>query len=54
MSFQPIPRSAPEGQGIPSIAIQDFVEAAEKNIQSLHSLMLLRHGVVVAESWWYP
>ena len=48
------PRSAPEQQGIPSAAILAFVKAAQKSIQSLHSFMLLRHGKVVAEGWWYP
>ncbi|MFN2233479.1 MAG: serine hydrolase domain-containing protein [Anaerolineales bacterium] len=54
MTPQSIPRSTPESQGIPSSAIQDFITAAEQYIQSLHSFMLLRHGVVVAEGWWYP
>jgi CubicO group peptidase (beta-lactamase class C family) len=48
------PRSAPEQQGIPSAAIMAFVKAAQKSIKSLHSFMLLRHGTVVAEGWWYP
>ena len=41
-------------QGISSAAITAFVKAAQKSIQSLHSFMLLRHGTVVAEGWWYP
>ncbi len=49
-----LPRSSPEAQGISSSAIQAFVEAADKNLQSLHSFMLLRHGHVVAEGWWAP
>jgi CubicO group peptidase (beta-lactamase class C family) len=49
-----LPRSAPEAQGIASSAILAFVEAAEQNIHHLHSLMLLRHGHVVAEGWWSP
>jgi CubicO group peptidase (beta-lactamase class C family) len=49
-----LPRSAPEAQGIPSSAILAFVEAAEKNVDALHSLMVLRHGQVVAEGWWQP
>jgi CubicO group peptidase (beta-lactamase class C family) len=49
-----LPRSAPEAQGIPSSAILAFVEAAEKKVEALHSLMLLRHGHVVAEGWWEP
>jgi CubicO group peptidase (beta-lactamase class C family) len=49
-----LPRSTPEAQGVPSSAILAFVEAAEKNIDALHSLMVLRHGQVVAEGWWGP
>jgi CubicO group peptidase (beta-lactamase class C family) len=49
-----LPRSAPEAQGIPSSAILAFVEAAEKDVDALHSLMVLRHGHVVAEGWWGP
>ncbi len=49
-----LPRSSPEEQGISSAAIQEFVAAADKNIDSLHSFMLVRHGHVVAESWWAP
>ena len=50
----PLPRSAPEAQGIPSPAIKAFLEAAEAKIDALHSVMILRHGVVVAEGWWAP
>jgi CubicO group peptidase (beta-lactamase class C family) len=49
-----LPRSTPEQQGISSAAISAFVKTAEKSIKSLHSFMLLRHGTVVAEGWWYP
>jgi CubicO group peptidase (beta-lactamase class C family) len=48
------PRSTPEAQGIPSSAILAFVEAAEEKVDALHSLMVLRHGHVVAEGWWEP
>jgi CubicO group peptidase (beta-lactamase class C family) len=47
-------RSTPEAQGIPSSAILAFVEDAEKKVDALHSLMVLRHGQVVAEGWWNP
>ena len=47
-------RSSPESQGISSSAILAFVEQVDKSIRSLHSLMLLRHGHVVAEGWWAP
>ncbi|MBP7933791.1 MAG: serine hydrolase [Phycisphaerae bacterium] len=49
-----LPRSAPETQGISSAAILSFVEAADKDLDSLHSFMLVRHGHVVAEGWWSP
>jgi CubicO group peptidase (beta-lactamase class C family) len=49
-----LPRSTPEAQGIPSSAILAFVDAAESKIDALHSLMVLRHGQVVAEGWWEP
>ncbi len=49
-----LPRSSPEAQGVSSAAILSFVEAADKDIDSLHSFMLVRHGHVVAEGWWAP
>ena len=49
-----LPRSSPEAQGISSAAIRDFVEAADKQIDTLHSFMLVRHGHVIAEGWWKP
>jgi len=49
-----LPRSDPETQGISSAAILSFIESADRDIDSLHSFMLLRHGHVVAEGWWSP
>jgi CubicO group peptidase (beta-lactamase class C family) len=49
-----LPRSAPEAQSIASSAILGFIQAAEQQIHDLHSLLLLRHGQVVAEGWWAP
>ncbi len=49
-----LPRSNPEAQGVESSAILAFVETADKNIESMNSVMLLRHGQVVAEGWWAP
>jgi len=48
-------KSTPEAEGISSQAILDFVEAAEKEQpNALHSLMIVRHGRIVAEGWWNP
>ena len=49
-----LPRSSPEAQGVSSKAVLAFVEAADKDLDSLHSFMLVRHGHVVAEGWWTP
>lgn len=49
-----LPRSTPEAQGLPSAAVLAFVQAAETKVDSLHSVMILRHGQVVAEGWWAP
>ena len=54
MTPQPLGRSTPEAQGIPSAALLSFLDAVEKNGMELHSVMLLRHGFVVAEGWWTP
>jgi CubicO group peptidase (beta-lactamase class C family) len=49
-----LPRSTPEAQGVSSAAVLDFLEAADKQCNSLHSVMLVRHGQVVTEGWWAP
>src|SRR5262245_41303260 len=49
-----LPRSRPEAKGVAPAAVLAFVEAADKDIDSLHSFMLLCHGYVVAEAWWSP
>jgi hypothetical protein len=46
-----LPRSTPEAEGIPSQAVVDFVEAADKNVNTFDSFMILRHGKVIAEGW---
>lgn len=50
---KPLPRATPESQGVPSAAVVDFVAAADK-IDTLHSVMVVRHGRVIAEGWWKP
>jgi CubicO group peptidase (beta-lactamase class C family) len=50
----PLPRSAPEEQGVSSADVLSFVRAADAQIEGMHSFMLVRHGHVVAEGWWSP
>ncbi|MBE2269169.1 MAG: serine hydrolase [Anaerolinea sp.] len=54
VSMSPLPRTTPEAQGIPSAAISAFIEAVERQVDAMHSFILVRHGVVVAEGWWTP
>ena len=49
-----LPRSSPEAQGIPSAGLLRLVEALDGEIDAMHSLMILRHGQVIAEGWWAP
>ena len=50
----PLPRTTPEQQGIASSTLLQWIEALDQRIDELHSVMLLRHGSVVAEGWWHP
>jgi len=50
---EPLSRADPEAMGVSSAAVRDFVLAADK-VDSFHSVMLVRHGKVVAEGWWSP
>jgi CubicO group peptidase (beta-lactamase class C family) len=47
-------RSSPEEQGISSGAILEFLKAADQQVDTMNSFMLVRHGHVVAEGWWAP
>jgi CubicO group peptidase (beta-lactamase class C family) len=48
-----LPRSAPEAQGVSSTALLELVNRLDQ-IDGMHSLMVLRHGRVIAEGWWAP
>ena len=48
------PRSTPEEQGVSSAALERLIDAIESGPRSVHSLMLVRHGHVIAEGWWAP
>ena len=49
-----LPRSTPESQGVSTKAIREFIETADRDVDSMHSFMLVRHGQVIAEAWWTP
>jgi CubicO group peptidase (beta-lactamase class C family) len=50
----PLPRGVPERQGVSSAALLELVEALDQQIEGMHSLMIVRHGQVIAEGWWKP
>ena len=49
-----LPRGKPEEFGLPSRAMLSFLDSLEGADFQVHSLMLLRHGHVLAEAWWHP
>ncbi len=49
-----LPRSAPEAQGIMSADIIRFLDVVTSSKIEFHSIMIVRHGFVVAEGWWTP
>jgi CubicO group peptidase (beta-lactamase class C family) len=53
-SASALPRSTPERQGVSSSGILAFVQAADTSVDAMNSIMLVRHGRVVAEGWWGP
>ncbi|MDR1357439.1 MAG: ChbG/HpnK family deacetylase [Tannerellaceae bacterium] len=46
-----LPRTSPAAEKVDAKAVPKYLEAVEKAGQDLHSLMILRHGNVVAEQW---
>ena len=49
-----LPRSTPEAQGVSSKALLDLTNTLDRQFDGIHSLMLVRHGNVIAEGWWAP
>lgn len=50
----PLPRSTPEAEGVSSSAILDWIQQLEQRVDAVHSVMIMRHGRVIAEGWWAP
>ena len=44
----------PSREGVPPEAIRAMVEEWDRRNLGVHSMMLLRHDRVIAESWWAP
>ncbi len=46
-----LPRSTPQAEKVDAGAVDSYLAAVKQAGQDLHSLMILRHGKVVAEHW---
>jgi CubicO group peptidase (beta-lactamase class C family)/predicted glycoside hydrolase/deacetylase ChbG (UPF0249 family) len=49
-----IPRSTPEAEGVSSAKLIAFLDTLNQSQHEFHSLMILRHGKLIAEGWWKP
>ncbi|MFI9797189.1 serine hydrolase domain-containing protein [Streptomyces sp. NPDC052302] len=49
-----LPRSTPAASGVSSRSIAALLDRLEASPIQCHSLMVVRHGHVVAEGWWAP
>ncbi|MEP6668405.1 MAG: serine hydrolase [Chthoniobacter sp.] len=49
-----LPRSTPEAEGVSSPAIEAFLDALAQSKHEFHSIVVARHGRVIAEGWWAP
>ncbi|MBE6928717.1 MAG: serine hydrolase [Ruminococcaceae bacterium] len=54
MSRYELPVATPESVGIPSAAIQKFLNRLEEKRLPMHSILMLRHGKLVFETYWKP
>jgi CubicO group peptidase (beta-lactamase class C family) len=49
-----LPRSTPEAEGVSSEGLIAFLDSAAVSPHEFHSIMVVRHGKVIAEGWWAP
>lgn len=49
-----LPRSTPAASGVSSRAVAALLDRLEAQPVECHSIMVVRHGHVVAEGWWAP
>ena len=53
-SASSLPDGQPDKEGVSSAAVLSFIERLEKDIDAVHSFMILRHGKRIAQGWWTP
>ncbi len=52
--MNPIPYAAPTDMGVPSHAIYNFIRKLEESRIPMHSILLARHGSLIAEAYYSP
>jgi len=53
-SIHNLPHSTPEAEGVSSAQIVKFLNAMSSGTHEMHSFIMLRHGKVIAQTWWSP
>jgi len=51
LQSQPLPRSTPQAEKFNADAVANYLAAVKESKQDLHSIMILRHGKVIADTW---
>jgi CubicO group peptidase (beta-lactamase class C family) len=54
LAGMPLPTSTPSAQGVDALGVLALVDGLEFGGHDPHSLVLARHGHVVARGWWAP
>ncbi|MGW0916117.1 serine hydrolase domain-containing protein [Streptomyces sp. NPDC002784] len=55
MTTRPLPAGPPASQGVDASGVHAFLDALESDPEiEPHSLMIMRHGSLVASGWWAP
>ena len=49
-----LPRSVPSAEGMDARGVLAFLDRLAERSVECHSIMVVRHGRVVAEGWWAP
>ena len=49
-----LPRSTPEAEGVSSEGLAALITDLDEKIDAMNSVMILRHGKVIAEAYWAP
>ncbi len=54
MTSAALPRSTPEAQGVATPALRSLLSALDSELDSVHGVVIVRHGHIVAEAGWAP